>query len=133
MYRIKQLSWWYWLATGLLLAGGLAGCPLGMEPPIGLTIVQILHFSIREGSLRAFPVQVRIGYLAWMLAGLWSPLSFFLWIQMAGTTAAVLFDYCPMARMLSLLPWNRRQPLTWRLVAWTVLHPPVRGSILAAV
>lgn len=133
MTRMKEIAWWYWLVTMALLAGALAGCPLGFAPAIGLTLVQILHFRLREGSLKAFPVQVRTGHLLWMLAGLWAPLGFFHWIQLAGTTAAVLVDYCPMARMLSLLPWNRRQPFGLRLVVRTFLRPPVRGSVLDAV
>ncbi|MEJ2325437.1 MAG: hypothetical protein P8Y25_00900 [Chromatiaceae bacterium] len=133
MSHLRTIAWWYWLVTGVLLAGALTGCPLGFAPPIGLTLVHTLHFVRREGSMKAFPVQVRIGYLLWMLAGLWAPLGFFHWIQLSGTTAAVLVDYCPMARMVSLLPWNRRSPLTWRLVVRTFLQPPVRGSILSAV
>lgn len=133
MSRVNTLSWWYWLATGLLLAAALGGCPLGLAPVIGLTLLQTLHHLLREGSPGAFPVQVRIGYLAWLLAGLWGPLSFFHWIQLAGTAAAVVADYCPMARTLALLPWNRRAPLTPALVLRTFLRPPVRGSILDAV
>lgn len=127
------LAWWYWLVTGLLVAGALAGGPLGFAPPIVLTLVHTLHFLRREGTVTAFPVQVRIGYLLWMLAGLWGPLGFFYWILLAGTAASVLVDYCLMARMLSLLPWNRRAPLTWLLVVRTFLRLPVRGSILGAV
>ncbi|MGE5154984.1 MAG: hypothetical protein ACM3ST_13335 [Bdellovibrio bacteriovorus] len=132
MTRVTEIAWWYWLVTGLLLAAALAGCPLGFAPALGVTAVQTLHYLLREGSPKAFPVQVRTGYLLWMLAGLWQPLGFFHWIQLAGTTTAVLVDYCPMARLLSLLPWNRRSPLNVRLVAWTFLRPPVRGSILDA-
>jgi len=131
--RVRELSWWYWLVTGLFLAGALSGCPLGFAPAIGLTVVQTLHYLLKEGSVQAFPVQVRVGYLAWMLAGLWGPLGFLLWIQLVGTAAAVLIDYCPMARMLSLLPWNRRSPLSVGLLLKTFVHPPVRGTILDAV
>ena len=102
MSHVRTIAWWYWLVTGVLLAGALTGCPLGFAPPIGLTLVHTLHFVRREGSMKAFPVQVRIGYLLWMLAGLWAPLGFFHWIQLSGTTAAVLVDYCPMARMVSI-------------------------------
>jgi len=132
MNRVRELFWWYWLVTGVLLAAALWGWPLGSTPVLGLTVVQTLHFRLREGSIRAFPGQVRIGYLAWMLAGSWQPLGFFLWIQLAGTTAMVLFDYCPMARVVSLLPWNRSTPLSLHLVVRTFLRPPVRGSILDA-
>jgi hypothetical protein len=132
MNRIRELSWWYWLVTGALLAGALWGWPLGFAPAIGLTVIQTLHYLMREGSARAFPVQVRIGYLVWMLAGLWEPLGFFHWIQLAGTTAMVLVDYCPMARLVSLMPWNRRTPLTLGSIVRTFGRPPVRGSILDA-
>jgi len=131
--RAREMSWWYWLTTGLFLAGALFGWPLGFTPAIGLTLVQTLHYLSREGSVSAFPVQVRVGYLAWMLAGLWGPLGFMQWIQLIGTTASVLVDYCPMARMLSLLPWNRRSPLSFPLLRRIFLHPPVRSSILDAV
>jgi hypothetical protein len=133
MSHVGTTAWWYWLVTGSLLAGALTGWPLGFGPPIALTMVHTLHFLAREGSVKAFPVQVRVGYLLWMLAGLWTPLGFFHWIQVVGTTAAVVVDHCPMARLVSLLPWNRRLPLTLRLVVRTFLRPPVRGSILDAV
>jgi len=130
--RMREISWWYWSMTGVFLAGALSDYPLGFAPAIGLTIVQTLHYLMKEGSVKAFPVQVRIGYLAWMLAGLWGPLGFLHWIQLIGTVAAVLVDYCPMARMLSLLPWNRRSPLSSSLLLETFLRPSVRGSILDA-
>jgi hypothetical protein len=116
-----------------LVTGTLAGGRLGFAPPIVLTLVHTLHFLRREGTVKAFPVQVRIGYLLWMLAGLWGSLGFFYWILLAGTGASVLADYCLMARIVSLLPWYRRAPLTWRLVVRTFRRPPVPGSILGAV
>jgi len=132
MIRMRKLSWWYWLVTGVLLAGALWDWPPGFAPVLVLTLVHNLHYLLREASVKSFPVQVRIGYLLWMLIGLWGPFAFFHWIQLAGTSAAVLTDYCPMARMLSLLPWNRRSPLTVKLILRTFLQPPVPGSILNA-
>ncbi len=133
MNRVQELSWWYWLATGVLLGGALWACPLGVAPVIGLTLVQTLHYLAREGSFKAFPVQVRLGYLVLLLAGLWGPLGFVHWMQLVGTAAVVLVDYCPLARLLSLMPWNRRTALNLALVIRTFLRPPVRGSILDAM
>ena len=118
--------------TGALLADALWGWPLGFAPPIGLTVVQTLHYLVWGGSAQAFPVQVRIDYLVWMLAGLWESLGFFHWIQLAGTTATLLVDCCPMARLMSLMPRNRRAPLTLGLIVRTFARPPVRSSILDA-
>jgi hypothetical protein len=53
--------------------------------------------------------------------------------MLAGTTVRVAFDYCLLARTLSLMPWNRRQPLTLALVWRTYATPPVKGSILQAL
>jgi hypothetical protein len=55
-----------------------------------------------------------------------------LWAQLIGTSISVLFDYCAMARMLALAPWNRIQPLNWHLVMRTFFSRPVSGSILEA-
>ncbi len=134
MFRlIRTLEGRYWLATGLLLAAALSPLPPGFTPVIVLSLIQILHFLARSGGPAAFPVQVRTGYLLWLLAGLWAPLGFFHWIQLVGTFASVTVDYCPMARLVSLLPWNRRHPLSLHRVIRTFLHPPVRGSILDVV
>lgn len=132
MLRDKGIDWWYWLLTDVLLINGLVGGPGGFAPVIGLTCVQLLHYLWREHSISAFPVQVRAGYLALLLSAQWPPLAFIYWIQLAGTTAMVVVGYCPLARILSLFPWNRSQSLTWRLVWWTFFSPPTRGSVLEA-
>jgi hypothetical protein len=126
----KDLSWWYWLGAAVLLVVGLTGAPLGFAPVIALGSVQVLHYLAREGSLSAFPVQVRVAYLGLLLLGQWDPFYFVYWIQLAGTTAMVTADYCPLARFLSLMPWNRSQPLSWGLIWRTIVTPPVKGNIL---
>jgi hypothetical protein len=130
MWAHRDLGWWYWLASVALLVAGLAGGPLGFAPVIALNLVQALHFLLREGRVGAFPVQVRLAYLGLLLAGQWQPLQVVYWVQLLGTSAMVLFDYCPLARCLSLMPWNRRAPLSVGLVLRTFLSPPVRGNIL---
>ncbi|MGD8673935.1 MAG: hypothetical protein PVH86_11475, partial [Thiogranum sp.] len=78
----RDLDWWYWLATDLLLVAGLAGWRWGMLPVIGLTLVQVVHYLARERRVTAFPVQVRAGYLLLLVAGLFQPLAFIHWIQL---------------------------------------------------
>ncbi len=124
-----SISWWYWLVTAALLAAALAGLPGAMAVVLLLCIAQALHFGVVEGSLSAFPVQVRLAYLALLVAGLWEPLRVVHWIQFVGTTALVLTSYCFTARALSLLPWNRTQPLSLSLVRETFLAPPRPGSV----
>lgn len=131
MYALRyDLKRKYWLATAMLLTAGLVGWPPGVAAAIGLTLVQLLHFGYREQSLGTLTVQVRAAYLAMLLLGLWPPLAFLHVAQAIGVWVNVLYDYCVAARILSLLPWNRRHPLSLRLVAWTFLTPPGAASIL---
>ncbi len=133
MTRLRDIKWWYWLVTAILLVGAVAGHRAAIAAAIALTAVQLVHFAARERAPTAFPVQVRAAYLALLVAGLIPPLGFIHWVQLVGTWAMVLVGYCPLARALSLLPWNRRQPLSAALVRRTFLSPPVRGSIVAAM
>lgn len=121
----RETSWWYWLASDLLLIAGL-----GFALAIALSLIQIAHFSLREGSFAAFPVQVRLGYAAVLIGAAWAPIHWLYWLPACGTAAVVLFGYCLLARFLSLMPWNRRSPFSWTLVRRTFLTPPVRGNIL---
>lgn len=52
------------------------------------------------------------------------------WIPTVGTWAQVLFGYCAMARMVSLLPWNRKEALSFDYIKRTFVSAPVRGNIL---
>jgi hypothetical protein len=49
------------------------------------------------------------------------------WIPRPGTFALVLFGYCLMARLLSLLPWNRAGRLTVQLLQHPFFSAPVIG------
>ena len=131
--RLQDVKWWYWLVTAILLAAYVAGWRSAIFAVIALGAVQLVHFAVREGDLTAFPVQVRAAYLALLAAGLLPLLGFIHWVQLAGTWAMVLVGYCPLARALSLLPCNRRQPFSLALVRRTFLSPPVRGSIADAL
>ena len=128
MILYKDMGWRLWAVTAVLLAVGLAGRPEAFYAAVALSAVQVVLFRMREGRFAAFPVQVRIAYTALLLLALW--VRWLFWIPAIGTTAQVLFGYCALARCLSLLPWNRREPLSWALVWRTFASPPVKGNIL---
>lgn len=130
MILYREISWWYWAVTSVLLIVGLAGRFEAFYLAIGLSAFQVVHFRLREGSFAAFPVQVRVAYTGILLLALWPPLHWLFWVPAIGTPAQVLFCYCTLARLLSLLPWNRREPLSWRLVWRTFVSRPVKGNIL---
>jgi hypothetical protein len=130
MSRYQDIGWWYWLATVPMLAAGLYGYPQGFAAAMLLTAVQVVHYLWREGSVTAFPVQVRAAYLGLLLLAQWPLFYWLYWLQLVGTSAMVLVDYCLLARCLSLLPWNRDEPFTLKLFLRTFFSSPVRGNIL---
>ena len=67
MLMYREVSWWYWAVTAVLLFLGLAGNPEGFWLAIGLSTVHVAHFHAREGDFSAFPVQVRVAYTAMLI------------------------------------------------------------------
>jgi len=130
MIDYTQRGWWYWLLTACLLTGGVAGYPFGFELAIGLTVAHMIDYIVRERSLTAFTVQVRLSVLLYLLLSYPEPLQFLIWVAVVGTWARALFGYCLMARTLSLMPWNRRVPFTGALLFKTFFSRPVRGNIM---
>lgn len=130
MIEYRSTSWWCWLATVCLLTIGVSGWAAAFFFTIGLTVVQVFHFVVRERSLTAFPVQVRLAYLLLLLIALPANLRWAYWLPMLGTWVQVLFGYCTMARMVSLLPWNRTEAFSIALLKRTFLSAPIRGNIL---
>ena len=126
------LTWWLWALTGAAVAASLAGWGPGLPAALALTALQAGHQAARTRSVHSFPVQVRAAYFLILLVGTWPPLRALHPLQLAGTVALIVFDYCPLARMLSLLPWNRRRPFTLSLLLTTFLSPPVRNVVAAA-
>ena len=130
MIDYKRLSWWYWLVTACLLTAGVAGYPFGFTLAIVLTVFQLIHFTIREHNVTAFPVQVRFWYLMLLVVAFPEPLRIIYWVPTIGTWAQLIFGYCAMARCVSLLPWNRHESLSVDLLTRTYFSRPVRGNIM---
>ena len=129
MVMPKEPTWWIWFATASSLVAGLAGWPGGFTAGILLSATQTAIFALRNRSLMAFPVQIRGAYTLLLMMSALPPFGFMFWVPAVGTLALLLFGYCLMARVLSLMPWNRSQAVTLGLVWRTFMSPPVIGNI----
>jgi hypothetical protein len=127
-FRVRDPGWWFWLATTIALYVGPFVDPRGYTAALLITVVHLSHYLIRDRGL-TFPVQVRAAVLGFMLLGLFEPLLFLYWMLAFGGTVQVLFGYCIMARVVSLLPWNLEEPFGLGLVKKTFLTPPTIGSV----
>src|SRR6266436_1654323 len=120
----QDWTWWVWLVTACLLLIGLMGMPEAFLAALLLSIAQSVLFFARERALGAFPVQLRLAYTLLLIICFFLPIRWLFWLPAVGTFALVIFGYCLMARMLSLLPWNRTEPITADLVRRTFLSRP---------
>ena len=57
----------------------------------------------------AFPAQVRIAYFLWVAVGTYVPyMTILMYFTTVGLATKLFVGYSPLARMLYLLPWNRK-------------------------
>jgi hypothetical protein len=75
-------------------------------------------------------VQIRIAYSLLLIACYLPVMRWLYWLPIIGTFALILFGYCFAARVLSLMPWNRREKLSLDLLGRTFLTPHVAGSMM---
>lgn len=125
MLMPHELTWWIWLITASALGLGLAGYPTAFLAAIGVTMIQALFFVWRGHGVRSSPAQTRVAYALLMMICFVPSLRWLYWLPTVGTVALVVCGYCLMARFLSLLPWNRSERITARLLRHTFLSPPV--------
>ena len=114
--RIPGVAWY-----------ALFAFPGAIEAALLLCVAMAIYYFLRVRRLRPFPVQVRVAYFAWLLMGLLPAMAWMHYVALAGTTAMVTVGYCPLARTLSLLWFNRVEPFTLTLVRRVLLSPPDGG------
>lgn len=127
---LRDPSWWHWAATVPLLAAHFAGATWAVPTAIALCTAMIAYYFARVRHWKPPPVQIRVGYLVLLVAALLPAMGWINAVQLVGTTAMVSVGYCPLARMLSLLSWNRRERLSWSLVGAAIVAP-LRGGIVS--
>lgn len=127
---LKDPSWWHWALTVPLLAAHVAGFAYAIEAAIVLCAIMSGYYFVRIGAVKPFPVQLRLAYLAWLTCGILPGFQWMHWIALLGTTAMVTVGYCPLARMLKLLPFNRNEPLTPDLIWRLFFQDPCVGGLV---
>ncbi len=124
----RKLIWTLWLITWLGLLGGLVQRQWYEVVVYCSGAHALLFIGLERFHPLAFPVQVRLAYVVWVAIGTYVPhMQIFMYITTVGLATNLFWGYCPLARMLSLLPWNRQEPFSLDLLRRVVLTPPVKG------
>ena len=110
--NLTDWVWWAWALTTVLLLAGLFGYDQALIGAAGVTAAQGLIVLARDRSLRAYSVQLRSAYLLLVLICALPHTRWLYWSLVAGTLGLILFGYCFLTRVLSLLPWNSGEAYT---------------------
>ena len=124
----KYLIWSYWFLTATFLAISLFINAKAIYVAMAINFIHAAHFYIKSPSITSFSMQVRIGFLGLLAIGMMPSFQWIHWIQLIGGSIMLTTGYCPLARMLSLLPWNRNQPISFRLLKIVIFTPPISGN-----
>jgi len=124
----KPLIWGLWFITWLGLVAGFFDRQY-YEYVVIFSALHALLFLLMNGfNVKPFPVQVRIAYFIWVAAGTYVPhLTVLMYITFVGLGTNLFLGYCPLARMMSLMPWNLKEKYSLGLVGRVFLSPPMSG------
>lgn len=117
-------TWWAWTLTTACLFVGLAGYRQAFLAAMAITLLQLAILLVRERSVAAFAVQLRVAYLLLLGVCYLPGMTWLYWLPAIGTLALVTVGYCLLARMLSLLPWNSAEPYTLNRLRRTFFSRP---------
>jgi hypothetical protein len=130
-FKPDDWTWWAWTVTTALLAVGLAGDDAGFLGAMAVTAGQGVVLILRDRSPAAFSVQLRAAYLLLLLVCHLPSMRWLYWLPALGTFALISVGYCLLARCLSLLPWNSREPYTLDRLRRTFFSRPDLGRVPA--
>ncbi len=122
--RVRDYAWWIWLLVWVLLVLGLTRDVFYLSLCLAVCLGQFAYFLVKEASFTAFPVQLRGFFTLFLVAYAYSPMRPALWTMVLGVGAMLTCGYCPLARLMYLLPWNRGERLTRAVLAHTFFRAP---------
>ena len=122
--KLDDWVWWAWTVIAILLLIGLSDYNPAFLWAMVVTAGQGIVLLVRDRSLTAYSVQLRAAYLLLLLIAYPPPMRWLYWLLALGTIAIVIFGYCFLTRVLSLLPWNSREAYTWDRLRRTFLSAP---------
>lgn len=128
----QRLIWSLWAITWLGLA---AGC-FDARYWAWVVAFSVLHalFVLSMVGFRplVFPAQLRLAYAAWVAIGTYVPhMSWMMYVTLLGLAANLTAGWCPLSRMLYLLPWNRQEPWDAQLWVRVFFSKPMPGRFSA--
>ena len=122
----RKILWVIWFITWVGLLAGYFNREYYEYVVFFSAAHAVVVLVLLQFNAAAFPAQVRIAYFLWVAVGTYVPyMTILMYITTVGLATNLFVGYCPLARMLCLLPWNRKEPFSLALVMTVFLTPSV--------
>ena len=107
----RETDWWFWAVIALGIWVGVLGVPWGYPAALAVSVLNLLYYIARDGSIASFEVQIREVWLffvavAYFVAGM----GWLFYLLAFGMVMVVFFNHCTIALVLSKMPWNQGAP-----------------------
>jgi len=119
------------IATLGLLGAGIAGFEPAVDAALAVSAVNAAVYLYCDRTPERMAIQIRLVYLVLLVLGSVPPLGFLLELLFVGSATVFMTGYCPLTRVLSLMPWNRQLPLSRSLIVATFVSRHPRSSVEA--
>lgn len=130
--QYKNTDWQLLFLCGCGISAGLAGWHGGYLLSLAAAAINFYITFVNRGYLMSFQVQVHMTYLVFLVIAYPQPMNSLYWLPAIGTWIYLLFDYCLLARLLSLLPYNSNAPFSVEHLKNTMLARPVKNILTVA-
>jgi hypothetical protein len=130
LHVLDDVSWWHWTLSIPLLVAHVSGVSWAILIAIALCCLVAIFYIVKLRKIRPFPVQVRLAYFVLLALGTLPGWQWLHLVQIVGTTTMVTVGYCPLARLLKLLPYNRTDALSANLLWRTMVGDPCIGGFV---
>ena len=125
----RYLVWGLWFITWIGLLAGLFNLVFYEYVVLFSAIHAILFLILVNFRVKEFPAQIRIAYLIWVAIGTYVPyMTILMYITTIGLATNLFLGYCPLARIIYLLPINREEPFSLELVIKVFFSPHTKGQ-----
>ncbi len=130
--RRSTLVWTLWAVTWVGLIAGYFntrwwGWVVGFSTAHAIFVLGMVRFRPL-----VFPAQLRLAYAACVALGTYVPhMTWIMHLTTLGLAANLTVDWCPLSRLLYLLPWNREEPFDAGLPVRVFFSKPMPGRFRA--
>lgn len=106
--NLFDINWWFWFVNLIFIVIAISIWEDGYYIVMEVSFLNLFYCLLKEKSLLAFSVQVRLVYFLLTLTGFWVAGRFYVYlVLLIGTFMVAFYGKCSIALVLKYMPWNK--------------------------